>query len=92
MVNSKFSYKIKRIIYLGLFFVFIIFYSFDVAAPGANLGDINGDKIVNVQDIILIESEFGKTFGFDQRADARKDGLIDLFDVMVVVINWGNRY
>jgi len=60
--------------------------------PVSRLGDINDDGVVDIQDIILIENEFGKTFGFNPRADARKDNLIDLFDVMVVVINWGNRY
>lgn len=40
----------------------------------------------------MIENDFSKTSGFDPRADARADRLIDLFDVMVVVLNWGNTY
>jgi len=57
-----------------------------------NLGDINDDGFVDVLDIIMIENDFSKTSGFDPRADARADRLIDLFDVMVVVLNWGNTY
>ncbi len=58
----------------------------------AGPGDINGDTVVNVLDVVLIANYFGKAT-FDSRADvAPPFGLIDLFDVMVVIINWGKQY
>jgi len=55
---------------------------------GTTAGDVNEDGTVDLSDISLIVQYFGQTSGFDPRADARADGLIDLFDVMVVVVNW----
>lgn len=55
-------------------------------------GDINGDRTVNVLDVVLITNYFGKTI-FDSKADVAPPlGIIDLFDVMVVIINWGRVY
>ncbi len=58
----------------------------------SNAGDINGDKTVDILDVVLIANYFGKTV-FDSRADAAPPfGIIDIFDVMIVVINWGKQY
>ena len=51
-------------------------------------GDINGDKKVDILDVVMVASYFGKTT-FDSKADAAPPfGIIDIFDVMVVVVNW----
>jgi hypothetical protein len=61
-----------------------------LSTPPSLEGDINGDGIVNLQDILIILSDFGKNAGFDPRVDpAPPFSSIDLFDVMVVVRNWG---
>jgi hypothetical protein len=53
-------------------------------------GDVNGDRTVNVADLQLVVNDFGKTSSFDQRVDlAIPFGRIDLFDIMIVIRNWG---
>ena len=48
-------------------------------------GDINLDGIVNIQDILVIVNDFGKTSGFNPAVDvAPPFGEINIFDVMVV--------
>ena len=59
----------------------------------ATPGDLNGDKVVNILDLNLVIIDFGKTSGFNPAVDtAAPFGTIDLFDVMVIVINWGRNY
>ncbi len=58
-----------------------------------NLGDINGDKKVDILDILEIAKDFGKTSGFNPKVDiAPPFGSIDIFDIMGVVRNWGKQY
>jgi hypothetical protein len=62
----------------------------ETASPPAIPGNVNGDAVVNMQDLLLVAADFGKTSGFNQAADlAAPLGNIDLFDVMVVARNWG---
>ncbi len=61
--------------------------------PGA--GDVNGDKVVNIADLLLVIDNFGKTpsdAGYDARADANGDGLVNILDVIVVTSNFGKTY
>ena len=44
--------------------------------------DVNGDGIVNVQDLVLVASNFGKTG--DNAADVNKDGMINILDLVLV--------
>jgi hypothetical protein len=58
-------------------------------SPAGIPGDINNNGAVNVIDLQMIVLDFGKTSGYDQRCDiAAPFGMIDLFDVMIVVKNW----
>jgi hypothetical protein len=50
------------------------------------LGDINGDAVVNVVDILEIISEWGSA---DSPADINQDGIVDVSDLLIVVGNWG---
>ena len=50
------------------------------------LGDVNGDAVVNVVDILEIVSEWGSA---DSPADINQDGIVDVSDLLIVVGNWG---
>lgn len=47
-------------------------------------GDINNDGVADVNDLILVAFDFGKTIGFNQDADTNNDDVIDIFDVVFV--------
>ena len=50
------------------------------------LGDINGDAVISVVDILEIISEWGLT---NSPADVNQDGIVDVSDLLIVVGNWG---
>jgi hypothetical protein len=53
-------------------------------------GDLNGDKVVNILDIVVVTNAFTV---YNAKADlAAPFGVINLFDVMEVVKNWGKTY
>ena len=51
-------------------------------------GDINGDGIVNIQDLVLVASYFGKSGKSD--ADVNKDGVVNITDLVLVAGALGN--
>ena len=51
-------------------------------APAPGNADVNGDGIVNIQDLVLVASNLGKTG--DNAADVNKDGVIDIRDLVLV--------
>jgi len=54
-------------------------------------GDVNSDHIVNVNDLIIVGSNFGLT-NFDVRADVHSDGQVNIYDLILVGSNFGNTY
>ena len=52
-------------------------------------GDLNSDGIVDIMDLFLVASDYGKTNDFDPRADAYEDGVIDVMDLFIVASNYG---
>jgi hypothetical protein len=50
------------------------------------LADINGDGQVNVEDVLLIISQWNLAGG---TADINFDGIVDVSDLLIVVGNWG---
>lgn len=63
--------------------------------PTNGPGDLNGDKVVNVSDLTLVTSNFGKTSsspGFDARADSNGDGVVNVSDLTAVTSNFGKTY
>jgi uncharacterized repeat protein (TIGR02543 family) len=58
-------------------------------------GDLNGDGIVNIDDITLVIGHFGQSSGdagWDPLADANGDGLVNIDDLTVVINNYGRSY
>ena len=57
------------------------------------LGDLNGDAVVNVVDILELISEWGSTnspaASNNLPADINTDGIVDVADLLIVVGNWG---
>ncbi len=64
-------------------------------SPPENPGDLNGDRVVNVDDLTLITSQFGKDNSdpnWDARADADNNQVINVEDLTVVTSSFGNQY
>ena len=51
--------------------------------------DINEDGVVNIQDLVLITSNFGKTG--ENEADINGDGVVDIVDLVKVTGAFGNN-
>lgn len=67
-----------------------------VEAPGEGEvlpGDLNRDGVVNIDDLTLVTSNFGRTASeaSDQRADANADGIINIDDLNIVTSNFGRE-
>jgi parallel beta-helix repeat protein len=52
-------------------------------------GDINGDGVVNMSDLVIVVSDLGRTTDYDGRADVNTDGVISVHDLVIVGQNWG---
>lgn len=59
-------------------------------SPQCITGDLNCDGVVNIFDLVLVAQDFGKSNGFDPRADPNSDGKIDIFDLVLVAQNFGS--
>jgi hypothetical protein len=80
---------------VALLGVFAVAYPLTAQAATTNPGDVNGDLVVNIQDLQLVIAHFGQTPsspGWDARADANGDNAVNIQDVNEVVANWGKTY
>ena len=50
------------------------------------LGELNGDLIVNVTDLLTVIDQWGLT---NSPADINDDGIVDVSDLLIVIGNWG---
>ena len=50
-----------------------------------SLGDINGDSLINVQDIILTVNMILNGESYSEVADVNTDGVVDILDVILIV-------
>src|SRR5579884_3506584 len=67
---------------------YLIFHSY--AAPNPNLpGDLNGDNVVNVNDLSIILSDYGTT---NSAADINGDGTVDVLDMSILLSHYGQTY
>ncbi len=56
-------------------------------------GDVNGNGIVDLTDLILVARSFGATIGtpqYNSSADLDHDGIIDLTDLILVASHFGS--
>ena len=47
-------------------------------------GDLNADGVVNVQDLVIVVSQFGQTGTGQNVADVNKDGVVNIQDLVLV--------
>ncbi|HJX06394.1 MAG TPA: hypothetical protein VJ461_06815 [Candidatus Nanoarchaeia archaeon] len=53
--------------------------------PTSIPGDINNDEQVNIQDLNIVASDFGKSSGLNNaKSDTNNDGIVDIYDVVYV--------
>ncbi len=57
-------------------------------------GDINGDGIVDIFDMVIVATAFGSRLSdpsppWDQRADLNNDSKIDILDAVILAVNFG---
>ncbi len=62
-----------------------------VASPA---WDVNKDYVVNILDLVLIGSNFGKTISGKPRPnpDVKPDGVVNIFDIIPVATHFGEGY
>ncbi|MCX8095494.1 MAG: PQQ-binding-like beta-propeller repeat protein [Caldisericia bacterium] len=63
-----------------------------ISASGGVKGDVNGDKIVNGLDLILLMQAFGSTpkdQNWNQNCDFNGDLIINGIDLIILAQNWG---
>lgn len=56
------------------------------------IGDINGDGIVDLKDLVLVAKAFGSRPGsakYDPRCDLNGNGVVDLTDLVTVAFHFG---
>jgi len=58
--------------------------AFEYSDCGPVEGDLNGDCSVTILDLAMIALDFGRTFGFDPRADTDGSSEIDVYDLVFV--------
>lgn len=52
-------------------------------------GDLNGDGVVDIQDVILIIQNFKRRQSYDAGADINNDGVVNVFDMVLLGRQWG---
>ncbi|MBI2558514.1 hypothetical protein HYW20_04280, partial [Candidatus Woesearchaeota archaeon] len=91
--NTLYHYRAKSKDAAGLLATSGDFTFTTLSSAAISNGDVNGDNKVDVNDILFITKDFGKSSGYDPKADvAAPFGVINIYDVMAVVMNWGKDY
>ena len=60
----------------------------EVTEPPQLVGDVNADGVVNIQDLVIVGSNFGKTG--ENQADVNGDGVVNIVDLVLVAGAFGN--
>jgi spore coat protein A len=61
---------------------------FMVMPPSGPLGDLNGDGVVDVSDLLILLGAWGPC-GHHCPADLNGDGAVDVSDLLILLGNWG---
>jgi hypothetical protein len=69
-------------------------FNFDISIAGSDrlLGDINGDGIVNITDVVIVALAFGSKPGdpnWNSYADLNQDGFVNIVDIVTVAMYFG---
>lgn len=59
------------------------------------IGDVNGDRVVNMVDIIMVIQSFGTYEGharWNPQTDLNFDGKVDMKDILLAIANFGRSY
>lgn len=56
-----------------------------VLSPIAIVGDINGNCLVDIDDLLSVITEWGET---KSAADLNQDGVVNIDDLLIVIIHW----
>ena len=60
----------------------------EIGAPQQLTEDINGDGVINIQDLVLVASRFSQTG--ENNADVNGDGVVNIQDLVLVAAAFGN--
>ena len=52
-------------------------------------GDLNGDGVVDVSDLLILLGAWGPCSGGSCDADLNDDGTVDVSDLLALLANWG---
>lgn len=58
--------------------------------PPAKRSDINDDNEVNIYDLSILLSNYGKT-GSGNKSDINRDGVVNIYDLSTLLSNYGRR-
>ena len=61
----------------------------EIVVHSAILGDITGDDVVNILDLVIVAQDFGKAPPTNPLADITGDGIVNIFDLVTVANNFG---
>jgi len=63
----------------------------NLAAPLAGPGDLNGDGVVDVNDLLIVITQWGACPASPAMCtgDANHDSVVDVNDLLIVITNWG---
>ena len=59
------------------------------------IGDVNGDRVVNMVDVVIVIQSFGTYEGHERwnpQTDLNFDGKVDMKDILLVLANFGRSY
>jgi hypothetical protein len=52
-------------------------------------GNVNGDKVIDILDLVAVASQFGSSSPSPACADVNDDGIVDIVDLVLVAKNFG---